>query len=187
MPYLKNILKLITFFNISIDFLFLLKKTSYPESTSLITFTEKIDKLDKVKRFQIESTAETLIGKRKLNSSIKLDNQNLTFTNNIHKNLKLLRENKELSQKELAQFLGVTDAQISLYENKQIPPAEKLVKLSELFNTSIHALLTGIKLNYNKIGNFALRETVMKADKILPLKEKSILLLLMQRIIEDSE
>lgn len=53
-----------------------------------------------------------------------------------------LREEKGLSQKELATILDVSDKAISKWENGQsIPRMETLEKISELFNISLDALL----------------------------------------------
>ena len=62
-------------------------------------------------------------------------------------NLKKLREEKGLSQTELAKRLGCNKSLISSYENmERLPSLNALVKLSYQFAVSIEALL-GIKKN----------------------------------------
>jgi transcriptional regulator with XRE-family HTH domain len=58
--------------------------------------------------------------------------------------LKMLRKNKRLTQKELALKLDIGLSQYNKYEcGLYIPPAEKLIKLSEVFDVTIDYLLTG--------------------------------------------
>lgn len=52
--------------------------------------------------------------------------------------IKELREELNLSQKELGEFIGVSDVMISLYEqNKKYPSMNNVLKLSDYFNVSI--------------------------------------------------
>lgn len=188
-PSLKNLIKISDFYSITLDFLLLYNKTKFPISTKLHYLAEKIDKMNQVKRFQVESTASTLIGSRNLHkpTHVKTDSNSLILTDDIHKNIRILRENKNYTQKVVAEAIGVLLNQISCYEREAIPPADKLIKISMFFDVSIHALATGIKINYSKIENKALREIVIKADSLLSLDDKATLIKLMQRIIEDSE
>lgn len=60
----------------------------------------------------------------------------------IGEKLKKLRQQKNLTEKELAQILGVSVAAISAYENDlRKPSCENLVKLSHLYGVSIDYLL----------------------------------------------
>lgn len=62
-------------------------------------------------------------------------------------NLKKLREEKGISQTELAKRLGVNKSLISSYENmERLPSLNALAKLSYQFNVSMETLL-GIKRN----------------------------------------
>lgn len=62
-------------------------------------------------------------------------------------NLKKLREEKGISQTELARRLGVNKSLISSYENmERLPSLNALAKLSYQFNVSMEFLL-GIKKN----------------------------------------
>lgn len=56
--------------------------------------------------------------------------------------IKKLREGKNISQKELAKEIGVTDAMVSMYENdKKNPSLEVITKLAAFFNVSTDYLL----------------------------------------------
>lgn len=64
--------------------------------------------------------------------------------NNLGSRIKRLRLEREISQKELAQLLEVSVPEISFYENsKRIPPLEKLIRLSEIFEISLNELVLG--------------------------------------------
>lgn len=58
--------------------------------------------------------------------------------------IKILREEKELTQKELATYLNVDRATISGYETKgKHPDLDKLIKLATLFGVSLDYLICG--------------------------------------------
>lgn len=170
------------FYGVSIDFLVLWNATCYVRNIELIRLAETIDKLDQVKRFQVESTAMTLIGNKASEVSVKEDS--IELLNDIHSNLKQLREIKQVSQKDLAKALGISQGLVAGYENKTIPPLDNMIKLSEFFGVSIHSLITSNKLTF-QIENKGLKNSILKADQLLSVKDKSILILLMDRIIKE--
>lgn len=56
--------------------------------------------------------------------------------------IKDLREDKDLTQQEISQFLNVSQVAYSYYElNKRSIPLESLCKLADFYNTSIDYLL----------------------------------------------
>lgn len=60
----------------------------------------------------------------------------------IGKKIKLYRENKKMTQKDIAEILGVEPATISKYESNMIEPnISSLVKLAEIFEVTIDELL----------------------------------------------
>lgn len=60
----------------------------------------------------------------------------------ISKRLKTLREDKDLSQKDLASFLGVSPSTIGMYESdKRTPDSEMLKRIADYFNVSLDYLL----------------------------------------------
>lgn len=67
------------------------------------------------------------------------------------KRLKELRERKDKSQKQIAEYLGISQQHYSLYElNKRIITIDILIKLSYLYDTSTDYILglTNIKEPY---------------------------------------
>jgi transcriptional regulator with XRE-family HTH domain len=180
-PSLGNLIKIANFFNVSIDFLILWDKAEYPKNIKLLSLAKEIDSLDQSKRFQIESTASTLLKSKENKISVKMDNKELS--NSIHDNIKSLRESKKITQKKLAEYLGVSQNQIYLYEKNSIPPIDKLIKLSEFFETSIHALSTGKNLSFS-FGDRYFGETMFLADHFLSLEDHKFIIKLMENVIQ---
>lgn len=56
--------------------------------------------------------------------------------------LKELRKNKSISQKEFAEYLGITVRQLQRYEaNKQEPNLERLIQIADYFDVSLDYLV----------------------------------------------
>ena len=65
---------------------------------------------------------------------------------NFAENLKKLRKNKGVHQKEISKQLGISVSGYSLYETGQREPdIEKLIKLADYFNITIDELLKGVR------------------------------------------
>lgn len=68
--------------------------------------------------------------------------------------IKELREDKDLTQKELSTYLNISQVAYSYYEiNKRGVPLEIIIKLADFYNTSIDYILyrTNEKKPYKKI------------------------------------
>ena len=186
-PPLKNMILLANFFGISLDYLNLRDKTPYIHSTRLVSLTAQIDRLDSTKRYQVENNVNTLIGKNQTaNIANILDRKNIGLTEDIHKNISLLRKEKNLTQQKMAEYLNITQPQAYRYEKDCIPPADNLIILSAMMDVSIHYLATGQRLDYD-IRDDYLKETILKADKLLSLEDKKFLCKLMENIIEQTK
>jgi transcriptional regulator with XRE-family HTH domain len=188
-PPIDKLIDISSFFGVSCDYLLLWDKTIYPHNLEFLRFTERIDKLDFNERYKIEGSLTSLIGtdRMKTNIDFKLDETNLPLGKNIAGNITTFIEHKQIMRKDVAAHLDASSSQITHYESgRSTPSYEFLVKLSELFKTSIHSIITGEKLAFN-IENKGLRESVFKADHILELKDIDFLIRLMKRIIEDAK
>lgn len=185
-PNLSRLIDFSKFYSVSIDFLILWNKTEYIKSIELFQLADSIDKLDQVKRFQIESTALSLIGiaREPIQFQVKEDSSNLE--NDVNTNIKYLIDKNKMLLQTVAEYLESTPGLISSYTRSTIPPVDKLIKLSKLFGVSIHCLATGNKLKFN-FKNESLNEAIIKADRLLSLKDKEMLIHLMKRIIEDTK
>lgn len=186
-PNLETMLILSKFFSVSFDYLYVEHDTPYIGNMKLLHMANTIDKADYDSRLKLEMNIRTLLRKKGLEKklTVHFDNPALELTGSIHQNIKLLRENQEITQKELAEKIEVSKSLITHYQTKSVPTAEKLVKLSSILGVSIHALCTGEKLTYD-FKNQSLKEIICKADKLLNLEDQKILIHLMTRIIEDS-
>lgn len=59
-----------------------------------------------------------------------------------------LREDNDLTQKELSSMIGLTPKMISFYENNQrTPPVDVLIKLAKIFNVTVDYLIGFSKSN----------------------------------------
>ena len=58
------------------------------------------------------------------------------------KNLKLLRESAAITQKQLAEAIGVSQQSINKYENHNIEPdIETLIRMADFFDTSVDYII----------------------------------------------
>lgn len=82
----------------------------------------------------------------------------------IGKFIASLRKEKNLTQEQLGEKLGVTNKTVSRWETgTYLPPAEMLLSMSELFSVSINEILSGRRLSdeeYKKSAEENLRQTV---------------------------
>ncbi len=117
-----------------------------------------------------------------MNRKFKGDKANMQTKGAI---LRTLRHSRALTQKEIADYLGLTPKMISFYENdERTPPADILIKLADYFNVSIDYLLgrtttNPTENNYGQkiLPSFITREDLILLDKIkkLPAKERKML------------
>ena len=183
LPPNDMLIKLSSFFGVSIDFILLGNICNYIKNIKLIKKKKKIDKLNADQRYKVESTMDTFL---KSNEKSFFDSILIDLEIDIHRNIKILRNNRNLSQKMLADELGLTSSAIGYYETNKNPVPNNLVKLSNYFSISIHALLTGKKLSFNFI-NKGFENTVLMADKQLELEEQKFLIKLMKNILGDED
>lgn len=85
--------------------------------------------------------------------------------------LKKLRQDKNLTQEELAKKINSSRSNIANYENdKNMPSVEVLDKLSEIFHCSTDFLLGKSKIKDNKQVNID-EEDIAFASRVKPLNE----------------
>lgn len=64
------------------------------------------------------------------------------------KNLKKLRNQKHISQLQLAKIIGISQQSINKYENHGVEPdIETLIKMAKFFNTSVDYLIGNTEIN----------------------------------------
>lgn len=83
------------------------------------------------------------------------------------KNLKALREVAGVSQKQLAEAIGVSQQSINKYENHNIEPdVETLIRIADFFNTSVDYLIGHTPFR-RKIENVTAHELNDEESKII--------------------
>lgn len=102
--------------------------------------------------------------------------------NNFPKRLTQLRENRELSKKQLAEILHVSDSCISQYENgKSMPGYDTLLSIAQFFAVSIDFLLGNENKEthslYNKdfCNNVSFHQLMIRCNNLTPARRKALL------------
>ena len=99
------------------------------------------------------------------------------------KRLKDLRNQQRWTQKEVAAKIGLQISQLNKYEcGMHVPPADKLVQLAEIFNTTTDYLLTGSVTDAQPINNVRLLER-FRALEGFNLKDQDTVLKLIDAMI----
>lgn len=95
-----------------------------------------------------------------------------------------LRKEEGLTQKQLAENLGVTDKAVSKWETgKCYPDIEMIEKLSLMFNISINEILSGEKIQPEKIQENADKNIVQAMKNTKKVKRKGQIIILILGII----
>lgn len=83
--------------------------------------------------------------------------------------LRDLRKEKNLTQEELGEQIGVTNKTVSRWENGvYFPPVEYLIKLGEIFNVTVNEILAGARLDnatYQPKAEENIVDTLKKSQK----------------------
>jgi len=185
MPVLK---KMIELFGISLDYLLLNENCQYPKSIKLLILAKNLDlSTYSEARSSIESIINSFWSK-KLNPEInyKLDNLVDSLTNSFNKNMKELRNQKNITQLQLAQNINISRTLLNQYETKSFPPIQRLIELSKFFDLSMHAMISGELLSFDFDDKF-FGKTILSADQQLSIEEKKNLINLMEAAINNQK
>ena len=94
-------------------------------------------------------------------------------------NLKKLREDASISQKALADAIGVSQQSVNKYENHNIEPdIETLIRIADFFETSVDYLIghTSVRRKIEEVHTFELNDReskVMEQYRSLTSKQKA--------------
>lgn len=100
--------------------------------------------------------------------------------------IKRLRKQKKWTQKELAVKLDIGFSQFNKYEcGLHIPPIEKLIQLSELFDTSLDYLLTGNRSEDKPLHNIRLLERFKELENFKSNDQEAIIAILDAMIVKN--
>lgn len=85
----------------------------------------------------------------------------------LNKRLQMARINAELTKKQVAELIGVSESTIGLYEsaNRQ-PSLSNLIKLSSIYKVTTDYLLGHESTNKNDISSYGLTDEQIEALKI---------------------
>ncbi len=114
----------------------------------------------------------------------------IMVTDQLRKNfgirIKELRKNKKWTQKELANKIDVRFPQLNKYEcGLHTPPMDKLVKLSEVFDTTIDYLLTGNRTEERPLHNLRLMERLQELEEFASEDQETVIKLIDAMIVKN--
>lgn len=101
-------------------------------------------------------------------------------------NLRLLREEAGVSQKHLAEVIGVSQQSINKYENHNIEPdIETLIRIADFFETSVDYLIghTTVRRKIENVTAYELNEEeshVMEQFRRLSPKQRGCIMVVME-------
>jgi len=182
-PSIKVLLKTIGIYGISLDYLVLRNQCMYPRNIRLLNLAKHLDKeAFSEARSSIEGIIKNLLKNIKtIESSSIQDFSNIELTDSFQKNLKDMRNHKNLTQSAFAKCLDINRSSYSQYEISTFPSIEKIIKISEALEVSIHALTTGKKLFFD-FEDRLFGKTILQADKFLSLDHQKFLIEFMENI-----
>ena len=105
-------------------------------------------------------------------------------------NLKKLREDASISQKALADAIGVSQQSVNKYENHNIEPdIETLIRIADFFETSVDYLIghTSVRRRIEEVHVFELNDCeskVMEQYRSLTSKQKACVNVVMESYFE---
>ncbi|OHD78967.1 MAG: hypothetical protein A2355_09885 [Spirochaetes bacterium RIFOXYB1_FULL_32_8] len=185
-PGFKNLIQLIEIFKVSLDFLLLGNDCIYPKNLMFLNYARRLDSLlHSEARNNIENSARSLLGKNiDFNPSLKHDTIDIELINSFNPNLKDIRILRNLTQPTLSKSINISRSLLAQYELKSFPSVDNITKLSESLDISMHALVTGIKLNFQFTDGY-FGKTMLLADHFLSLEDHKVLIRLMESALNN--
>lgn len=105
--------------------------------------------------------------------------QDDTIRKDLGQRIKQLRKNKSWTQKELANRIGTSPAQLNKYEAGQnTPPLDKLILFAEILNTTVDFLITGDISESAPISNTRLVQRLQLIDRFDADEKETVIKLL---------
>ena len=107
------------------------------------------------------------------------------------KNLKLLRNQKRISQSKLGDIIGCSQQSINKYENHNVEPdIETLIKLADYFETSVDYLIGRTSINHmiEKVEPYDLNNAekeLIDNYRLLNFKEKESIRLIIENYLSN--
>lgn len=119
----------------------------------------------------------------KVISTIMLDND---MRKGLGLRIKQLRKQSKWTQKELAAKIDVRFPQLNKYEcGLHAPPVEKLVKIAEVFDTTVDFLLTGNRSEQRPLHNLRLLERFRAMEEFNAEDQEAVIKLIDAMIVKN--
>jgi transcriptional regulator with XRE-family HTH domain len=186
MPSISTLLKAIKVFSVSLDYFILFDKCQYSKNLKLLNLGQLIDRGDfSGERKTIESNIRMFLKSKHTEKVYKQDIVDVKLSNSFNKNIKILRNLNNMTQLQLGEMLNISKSLVAQYELNSFPPLDRLADLSNIFDISIHALITGEKLCFY-FENKVFGEDILLADHFLSLEQHKILITLMEAVLKNS-
>lgn len=116
-------------------------------------------------------------------STIMLDND---MRKGLGQRIKQLRKQHKWTQKELAAKMDVRFPQLNKYEcGLHAPPVEKLVKIAEVFDTTVDFLLTGNRSEQRPLHNLRLLERFRAMEEFNAEDQEAVIKLIDAMIVKN--
>lgn len=119
----------------------------------------------------------------KVISTIMMDND---MRKGLGLRIKQLRKHHKWTQKELAAKIDVRFPQLNKYESGlHAPPVEKLVKIAEVFDTTVDFLLTGNRSEQRPLHNLRLLERFQALEEFNAEDQEAVIKLIDAMIVKN--
>jgi putative transcriptional regulator len=187
-PPVNTLLQIARFYGISFDFLILNERCLFPKNIKLLRLAKTIDNdIYSDARNSFEGMVKAMWSKTlNTEAAFKQDYPEINLNNSFHNNLKDLRNHKNMTQPQLAELIGVSRSLLSQYEAGSFPSIERIIKLSEIFGLSLHALVSGEKLAFDFDDKY-FGKIILAADQQLPFDEHKTLINLLEATINNKK
>ncbi|MBI4979675.1 MAG: helix-turn-helix transcriptional regulator [Spirochaetes bacterium] len=170
-PTIEKLVELADIYGASIDFLIHGRNTEYIKHISFLHLIKKREMNPEGKSIITYLLKEYT---RSFMECSKNENEKKYLTNDIHNNLKLIREYSKQTRKQIADILGCAEPSIHAYERDTMPSYEALQKYSQLAGLSMHFIITGKNLCVS-FKDKELERLALIADHNLPLTSIKII------------
>jgi transcriptional regulator with XRE-family HTH domain len=107
----------------------------------------------------------------------------------LPRRIRMIMQQRKLTQKDMADTLGISQPAISLYLKGRVPPADVLFRIASLGETTVEWLLSGDEkkseqLVREKTALYGNQHLLLKLWEKLPASVQRDMLMLMRHIVE---
>lgn len=181
-PY-ERLFTIADYFGVSIDYLILGEKTNFIKHTDFVNHAHRLDGMWQ-EASKILNYIDEFLDLRKKSNNI-YDEYPHKLKNNFNDNFSLIVEKSNYIGRELAEKTGISERQITSYKHGTEPPYKILFRISSFFKISMHALITGQKLQFD-FENKGFKEVILKADEHLSIEHIEMTIKYIKQILKNN-